>query len=202
MGLGFPRGIGTPSAGIEMDGRGGQPVPHQATTVETVEEFVIRGAVVGVGSIGGTPAARLAAGGHEVTITSSRRAEALASHADRIGARAGVPADAVADADVVIVSVPTEAMPTVASDIHDKLPADAVLVDTSNYVPVSATGRSLGSRTARSKAFGFPSSSGTLSSRRSTTSTTGLCRSATARPARLTGSHFLRLVTTRSAKAS
>jgi 3-hydroxyisobutyrate dehydrogenase/2-hydroxy-3-oxopropionate reductase len=65
----------------------------------------LRVAVVGTGRMGGAMAGRLAAAGHDVTLANRTRATAEAL-AERIGARvAGTPREAVAGADVVVVSL-------------------------------------------------------------------------------------------------
>jgi predicted dinucleotide-binding enzyme len=91
--------------------------------------------IVGSGRIGGTLALQLAQRGHTVTIANSRGPASLAQLADETGATAAETADAIARARVLIVSVPTGALPGLGRIIEKHLPADAVIVDTSNYVP-------------------------------------------------------------------
>lgn len=64
--------------------------------------------IVGAGHIGGNIAAFLAAAGHDVTVSFSREPGSLDRLAAEIGARAstGSAADAVAAAEVVVISVP------------------------------------------------------------------------------------------------
>lgn len=66
----------------------------------------MRVAIVGAGRIGGNIAMQLAHRGHDVTVSFSRNPEALATVAADMGAQAASPAEAVADADAVVVSVP------------------------------------------------------------------------------------------------
>jgi predicted dinucleotide-binding enzyme len=66
----------------------------------------MRIAVIGPGRIGGNAARLLARAGHELTLAFSRDEERLRALADELGARAATPAEAVQDADVVILSVP------------------------------------------------------------------------------------------------
>ena len=66
----------------------------------------MRIAVIGPGRIGGNGARLLAGAGHDVTLAFSRDDDRLRALAEEIGARAASPAEAVADAEVVILSVP------------------------------------------------------------------------------------------------
>lgn len=91
--------------------------------------------VIGIGNIGGTIAQRLAAAGHEVSVASSRGGEKLIEFAQRISARPVDVQDAADDAEAVILSVPTEAMPDVAAKLRGRIPPTIAIVDTSNYVP-------------------------------------------------------------------
>src|SRR3954452_25640275 len=85
--------------------------------------------VIGAGRIGGGIARQLAAAGHDVLVA-GREPERLAPLASEIGGRTGTPAEAVAFADVVVISVPSRA-------IEDALagagPLDGkIVVDTTN----------------------------------------------------------------------
>lgn len=63
-------------------------------------------AIVGAGHIGGNLARLYAAAGHDVTISFARDQDKLAALAAQIGATADDPAKAVAQAEVVVISVP------------------------------------------------------------------------------------------------
>ncbi|SEG82587.1 hypothetical protein SAMN05216223_113168 [Actinacidiphila yanglinensis] len=91
--------------------------------------------IIGSGSIGGTLAEQLARRGHTVTLANSRGPASLAQLADRTGATAAETAEAVSRAQILIVSVPAGALPGLARTIEKHLPAGAVVIDTSNYVP-------------------------------------------------------------------
>jgi 8-hydroxy-5-deazaflavin:NADPH oxidoreductase len=87
-------------------------------------------AVVGAGRIGGNVAAQLARSGHEVTVTFARDQERLRALAAAIGASAATPADAVAPAEVVVLSVPWDAIPAA---LEQAGPLDGkVVIDTTN----------------------------------------------------------------------
>jgi predicted dinucleotide-binding enzyme len=86
--------------------------------------------VIGPGRIGGNAARLLARAGHEVTLAFSRDEERLRALADEIGARAATPAEAVADAEVVILSVPWGTIPEA---LEQTGPLDGkVVIDTTN----------------------------------------------------------------------
>jgi len=87
-------------------------------------------AVVGAGRIGGNVAAQLARSGHQVTVSFARDQERLRALAAAIGASAATPADAVAPAEVVVLSVPWDAIPAA---LEQAGPLDGkVVIDTTN----------------------------------------------------------------------
>lgn len=63
-------------------------------------------AIVGAGRIGGNLARLFAGAGHDVTVSFARDQDKLEELAKQIGAAAGDPARAVAQAEVVVISVP------------------------------------------------------------------------------------------------
>src|SRR5664279_3270788 len=86
----------------------------------------MRVGIIGAGRIGGNAARLLAAAGHEVKLSFARDRSKLATLAAEIGARAsmGTPAEAVAFGDVVILSVPWNAIPIAleqAGDLSGKI---------------------------------------------------------------------------------
>ncbi|MHA4847953.1 NADPH-dependent F420 reductase [Rhodococcus sp. MSC1_016] len=90
--------------------------------------------ILGAGKIGSTIAGRLSAGGHEVLLANSRNPETIRDVAVAAGARAVYAADAARGADVVITSVPFARVPSLRAAIS-VAPAEAVIIDTSNYFP-------------------------------------------------------------------
>jgi predicted dinucleotide-binding enzyme len=88
---------------------------------------------IGSGNIGGTVARLAIAGGYDVVLSNSRGPETLVDLVQRLGdhARAGTSEEAAAEGDLVVVSVPLEA-------VHE-LPTDPltgkVVMDTVNYYP-------------------------------------------------------------------
>jgi len=90
----------------------------------------MRIAVIGPGRIGGNAARLLARAGHDVRVAFSRDEERLRALAAEIGATATGPAAAVADADVVILSVPWR---LVDDALAQTGPLDGkVVIDTTN----------------------------------------------------------------------
>lgn len=90
--------------------------------------------VIGAGAIGGNLAVTLGAAGHDVQIADALGVEAIRPELLTSGARAVALADSVAGRDVVILSIPYDRVPELAQ-LLTTAPADAVVVDTSNYYP-------------------------------------------------------------------
>jgi predicted dinucleotide-binding enzyme len=90
--------------------------------------------ILGAGSIGATLARKLSGAGHDVKVANSRGPETISSDIVASGARPVEASSAVTDVDVLITSMPLSRMPEVKALITD-LPANAVIIDTSNYYP-------------------------------------------------------------------
>jgi 8-hydroxy-5-deazaflavin:NADPH oxidoreductase len=88
--------------------------------------------LIGSGMIGGTVARLGVAAGHQVVLSNSRGPETLEDLARELGplARAGTGAQAAAG-DIVVVSIPFRAYPTVAAGPL----AGKTVIDTTNYYP-------------------------------------------------------------------
>jgi 8-hydroxy-5-deazaflavin:NADPH oxidoreductase len=97
--------------------------------------------VIGAGHIGGTLVRRLTRLGHEVSVANSRGPETLTELAGETGATATSVADAVAGADVVIVTIPTKNVASLAREIFDTRAPGAPIIDTNNYYPQQRDGR-------------------------------------------------------------
>jgi len=90
----------------------------------------MRVAVVGAGRIGGNIARQLADGGHSVAVCFARDQAALRARAEEIGASAADPAEAVGAADVVVLSVPWDA---IGSALEQCASLDGkIVIDTTN----------------------------------------------------------------------
>jgi predicted dinucleotide-binding enzyme len=99
-------------------------------------------AIIGAGRIGGNIARQLARLGHGLTLSFARDTAALDRLAGELGARVSPPAQAVADADLVVLSVPWSVIPTALEQAGSL--AGKIVVDTTNQFgagPMPAAGR-------------------------------------------------------------
>src|SRR5215213_10131392 len=90
--------------------------------------------VLGTGHIGKTLVRKLSAAGHDVRAANSRGPDTIEADVLAFGGRAVTAAEAVADVDVVILSIPLNRIPEVAPLIASA-PSETVVIDTSNYYP-------------------------------------------------------------------
>ena len=90
--------------------------------------------ILGTGHIGKTLVQKLSAAGHDVKVANSRGPETIGGDVLAFGGRAVSTAEAVADVEVVILSIPLNRIAEVAPLIG-ALSAETVVVDTSNYYP-------------------------------------------------------------------
>jgi predicted dinucleotide-binding enzyme len=91
--------------------------------------------IIGIGNIGGTIARKLKAAGHEIRVANSRGPESVRRFADEIGATAADVNRAVADVDVIFLSIPLPAMRELPKGLFQEVPQRVPIVDTSNYYP-------------------------------------------------------------------
>jgi predicted dinucleotide-binding enzyme len=91
--------------------------------------------ILGAGSIGATLAHKLSAAGHDVKVANSRGPETIEADVLAFGARAVTAEEAVEDVEVAIISIPLVRIPAIAPLVA-KLPAETVVIDTSNYYPM------------------------------------------------------------------
>jgi 8-hydroxy-5-deazaflavin:NADPH oxidoreductase len=99
-------------------------------------------AIIGPGRIGGNIARRLAAAGHQLALSFSRDEAKLSALADQVGGRAATPAEAVAGAEVVVISVPWSAIPEALEQAGSL--AAKIVIDTTNQFgsgPMPADGQ-------------------------------------------------------------
>jgi predicted dinucleotide-binding enzyme len=97
-------------------------------------------AIVGAGRIGGNVARQLRA--HELTLSFVRDEAALEAKARELGARVAAPAEAVRDAEVVVIAVPWGALPDALARIGSL--EGRIVVDTTNQFgcgPMPAPGQ-------------------------------------------------------------
>lgn len=88
---------------------------------------------IGAGRIGRTVARLAVAAGHRVVLSGRRGPEHLTGLVNELGprARAGTPADAARDGDILVVAVPLHA----TVDLPVEFMTDKVVIDTTNYFP-------------------------------------------------------------------
>lgn len=90
--------------------------------------------ILGTGNIGRTLVKKLSAASHDVKVANSRGPKTIDADLLENGARAVTSAEAVDGVDVVILSTQLAAIPKIARLLVD-VPADTVVIDTSNYYP-------------------------------------------------------------------
>ena len=90
--------------------------------------------IIGAGNIGATLAQKLAAAGHEIKIANSKGPESLRDLAAEVRATATTKEEAVTGVDAVILSIPFAAHRDLAT-LFEAVPANVVVIDTSNYYP-------------------------------------------------------------------
>lgn len=90
--------------------------------------------IIGAGHIGATIARKLAAIGHDVKLANSKGPESIHGLARDLGAAAVSKEEAVTDVDVVVLSIPFSAYPSL-TDLFRDVPAEVKVIDTSNYYP-------------------------------------------------------------------
>lgn len=106
----------------------------------------MRIAILGAGNVGGALAASATAAGHDVTLAATD-AEKTRQTAEATGATAaGSNADAVQDAELVVLAVPYAAVAGIASELGDAL-LGKIVVDSTNplnetFTDLATTGRS------------------------------------------------------------
>ena len=111
----------------------GISVPTAAEDLVSKKKLKI--GVIGSGRIGGTLVELWVKAGHEVFF-SSRHPEELQEFARRLGpaARAGMPRDAAAFGEVILISIPYHAVPQVGRDLRHEL-AGKIVLETGNPYP-------------------------------------------------------------------
>jgi predicted dinucleotide-binding enzyme len=101
----------------------------------TTREDKMNIGVIGIGGQGETLARLLARLGHEVSISNSRGPQSMVATAAEIGATPVSVVEAARHSEIVIVAIPTKAVPDLPSDIFVGVPESVIIVDTCNYHP-------------------------------------------------------------------
>ncbi|MFE4061589.1 NADPH-dependent F420 reductase [Streptomyces sp. NPDC059096] len=90
--------------------------------------------IIGAGAIGGNLARRLSEAGHDVLAADARGPEVVAADVVAAGVRPVELDQAVSDRDVIVLAIPFSVQPKLA-ELLTTAPAEAIVVDTSNYYP-------------------------------------------------------------------
>lgn len=91
--------------------------------------------VIGTGAIGGTIAKKLFVAGHKVKVYNAEEHDDLRKKAEELGVLPSSIKEIANDVDIVIISVPTKAIPDLPKDLFTNVSNDLIVVDTSNYYP-------------------------------------------------------------------
>jgi len=91
--------------------------------------------IIGTGAIGGTIAKKMAEAGHQVKINNTSDKDKLNARAQELGVTAADQKEVVKDVDVIILAIPTIAIPKLPQDLFADVPQEVIVVDTSNYYP-------------------------------------------------------------------
>lgn len=89
----------------------------------------------GISTLGGTIAKKLAAAGHEVKVTNATPMNELKVTAAQLGVAPASIKDVVRDVEIIVISIPTNAIPHLPDDLFVRVPNDVVVIDTTNYYP-------------------------------------------------------------------
>src|SRR5688572_27300956 len=90
--------------------------------------------ILSVGHIGKTLALKLSAAGHTVDVANSRGPETISPEVLVTGTKAVTIQQAVSEKDVIIISIPLNRIPDIASLLAG-VSEETVVIDTSNYYP-------------------------------------------------------------------
>lgn len=91
--------------------------------------------IIGAGEMGGTLVKQYTRRGHEVKVANASDIEKLRQLAQETGASAEALDDVVKDVDLLVISIPLIAVPTL-SKLFKHASAHTIIVDTCNYYPI------------------------------------------------------------------
>lgn len=97
--------------------------------------------IIGAGSMGGILARHLSRLGHQVSIANSRGPESLTAFAAEIGATPASVVSAARSGEIVILAIPTKAVPDLPRELFAGVENRVVVIDIGNYHPELRDGR-------------------------------------------------------------
>src|SRR6476661_1649866 len=92
--------------------------------------------IIGAGQIGGTLVKQYAKAGHNLKVTNASGVAKLKDLAEEAGASAVSLQDAVIDVDVIVISIPLNAIPKLPRQLFKNASANTAIIDTGNYYPM------------------------------------------------------------------
>jgi len=91
--------------------------------------------IIGAGQVGGVLAFHFVKLGHNVSIANSRGAESLATLSAKLSVAASSVNDVVMNKNIIVLAIPTIAIPNLPDKLFLNLPNNTILIDTTNYHP-------------------------------------------------------------------
>src|SRR5262245_4098173 len=97
--------------------------------------------IIGPGQMGQKLARRLTTPRHPGSIANSRGTESLTAFAAATGPGPVSVVDAANAGEIVVIAIPTKAVPTLPRELFANVPSSVVVIDTGNYHPELRDGR-------------------------------------------------------------
>jgi predicted dinucleotide-binding enzyme len=97
--------------------------------------------IIGAGAMGRILACHLTQRNHRVSIANSRGPKSLTEFATEIGAVPVSVADAARAGEIVILAIPTKAVPDLPKTLFANVPSNVIIIDIGNYHPELRDGR-------------------------------------------------------------
>ena len=97
--------------------------------------------IIGSGSMGAILARHLVTIGHRVSIANSRGPASLSAFAASVGATPASVVDAARTGEIVILAIPTKAVPDLPRDLFAAVSSEVIVIDIGNYHPELRDGR-------------------------------------------------------------
>ncbi len=97
--------------------------------------------IIGAGSMGRILAWHLTQRNHRVSIANSRGPQSLTEFTTEIGATPVSVADAARAGEIIILAIPTKAVPDLPKTLFTNIPSNVIVIDIGNYHPELRDGR-------------------------------------------------------------